>query len=173
MRRNDTGTRIRGWILKNTRIGPVLTLKVCYHDDPYCIEVQIPSPFQDNNVSGVRIVNGVDKHVTESMLTTKEEDIASVKPIAEARPRQKPTVTLTLRFFSCSWKGNGSIMKQNDHMVTSVMKCQKPSPDCYDMINQSLEEATERSHYSDTIDECKKKKKKFDDASQWLLEDWI
>ena len=36
-------------------------------------------------------------------------------------------------------------MKQNDHMIISVMKCQKPSPDCYDMINQSWEEATERS----------------------------
>ena len=30
-------------------------------------------------------------------------------------------------------------------MIISVMKCQKPSPDCYDMINQSHEEATERS----------------------------
>ena len=40
-------------------------------------------------------MNGVDKYVTESMLTTKEEDIASRKPIAEARPRQKPSVTLT------------------------------------------------------------------------------
>ena len=30
-------------------------------------------------------------------------------------------------------------------MNTSVMKCQKPWPDCYDMINQSLEEATEQS----------------------------
>ena len=29
------------------------------------------------------------------MLTTKEEDIASGKPIVEARPRQKSTVTLT------------------------------------------------------------------------------
>ena len=61
-------------------------------------------------------------------------------------------------------------MKQNDHMITSVIKCQKPSPDCYDMINQSLEEAG-AIHYSDIIDECRKKK--FDDASQWLLEDWI
>ena len=43
----------------------------------------------------VRIVNGVDKYVTESMLTTKEEDIASGKPIAKARPRQKRAVTLT------------------------------------------------------------------------------
>ena len=43
----------------------------------------------------MRIVNGVDKYVTESMLAKEEEDIASGKPIAEARPRQKPTVTLT------------------------------------------------------------------------------
>ena len=37
------------------------------------------------------------------------------------------------------------MLKQNDHTIISVMKCQKPSPDCYDMINQSLEDATERS----------------------------
>ena len=45
--------------------------------------------------NGVRVVNGVDKYVTESMLTKKEEDIASVKPIDKGRPRQKPTVTST------------------------------------------------------------------------------
>ena len=77
-------------------------MKVCYHDDRYSIEVQVPSLFQDNTVSWVRIVNGVDKHVTESMLTTKEEDMASGKPSATARPRQKPTVTLTSVFYSCS-----------------------------------------------------------------------
>ena len=86
---------MREWIRKNTRIGPVLRIKVCYHDDRYSIDVQIPSLFEDNTASWVRIVNGVDKYVTESMLTKKEEDIASVKPIAKARPRQKPTVTLT------------------------------------------------------------------------------
>ena len=36
-------------------------------------------------------------------------------------------------------------MKHNDHTITCVLECQQPSPDCYDMINQSLEEATERS----------------------------
>ena len=51
--------------------------------------------FQDHTASWVRIVNGVDKYVTDSMLTKEEEDTASGKPIAEARPRQKPTVTLT------------------------------------------------------------------------------
>ena len=51
--------------------------------------------FRDNTASWVRIVNGVDTYVTESMLTKKEDDTASGKPIAKARPRQKPTVTLT------------------------------------------------------------------------------
>ena len=40
-------------------------------------------------------MNGVDTYVTESMLTKEEEDKASGKPIAKARPRQKPAVTLT------------------------------------------------------------------------------
>ena len=84
MPRNEKGTRVRGWILKSTRIGQVLNIEVCYHADRYSIEVQIPSLFQDNTASWVRIVNGVDKYVTESM-RTKEEDIAS----------GKPTVTLT------------------------------------------------------------------------------
>ena len=51
--------------------------------------------FQDRTASWVRIVNGVDKYVTESVLTKEEEDEASEKPMAKARPRQKPTVTLT------------------------------------------------------------------------------
>ena len=40
-------------------------------------------------------MNGVDKFVTESMPTGKEEEIASGEPVAKARPRQTPTVTLT------------------------------------------------------------------------------
>ena len=60
MPRNEKGTRIRGWILKNTRICPVLNIKVCYHDDRYSIEVQIPSLFEDHTVSWVRIVNVAD-----------------------------------------------------------------------------------------------------------------
>ena len=95
MPRNEKKTRVRGWFRKNTRIGPVLNVKVCHHDVRYSIEVQLPSMFQDHTVSWVRIVNCVDKHVTESMPTAEEEDIASGKPIAKARPRQKPTVTLT------------------------------------------------------------------------------
>ena len=61
MLRNEKETRVRGWIRKNTRIGPVLNVKVCYHDDRNKIEVPIPSLSQDNALSWVRIVSGVDK----------------------------------------------------------------------------------------------------------------
>ena len=95
MPRNQKVTRVRGWIRKNTRFGPVLNVRVCYRNDRYSIEVQILSLLQDHTVSWAAIVNGVDKYVTESMLTAKEEDTASGKPIAKARPRQKTIVTLT------------------------------------------------------------------------------
>ena len=42
---------------RNARIGPVLHIKVCCLDDRYSIENQVPSLFQDNTASWVRIVN--------------------------------------------------------------------------------------------------------------------
>ena len=129
MPRNEKETRVIGWIRKNTRIGPVLNITVCYRDEQYSVEVQVPSLFQDDTVSWVRIVNGVDRYVTESMPTTKEEDTASVKPIAK-------TITRLLRHDQSAPRGiDGAI------------------------------------HCSDIQEECRKQK--FDDASQWLLEDWI
>ena len=98
MPRTEKVTRKRGWILKNTRIGPVLNIKVCYHDDRYIIEVQIPSLIEDNTVSWIRIVSGVGTYVTESVLTKKEEDRASGKPIAKAKPRQKPILVLARKW---------------------------------------------------------------------------
>ena len=85
MPRNEKGTRMRGWIRKDTRIGPVLNIKVCFRDVRYRIEIQVESLLQDNTASWVRIVNSVDKYVTEAMPTNEEEDIASVKPVAKAR----------------------------------------------------------------------------------------
>ena len=32
MFRNEKGTRVQEWILKTTRIGPVMDIKVCRHD---------------------------------------------------------------------------------------------------------------------------------------------
>ena len=114
--RSEKETRVIGWIRKDTRIGPVLNIKVCYRDEQYSIEIQVPSLFQDDTASWVRIVNGVDRYATESMPTAKEEDIASGKTIAKARPRQKPTVTLTSFSNSCP----GKEMDRHDHTINSV-----------------------------------------------------
>ena len=69
--------------------------------EQHTVEILVQSLFQDRTASWVRIVRGVDKYVTESMLTKKEE--TGEKSIAKARPRQKKqTVTLTPVFYSCS-----------------------------------------------------------------------
>ena len=159
------GARIRGW-----RIGPVLNIKVCYHDDRYSIEVQLPSLFEDNTISWVRIVNGVDTYVAESMLTKKEAGIASGDPIAKARPRQKPTVMLTsvsIPVLERKWI-DIETQRSHDH------KCYEVSKAMTRLLrhDQSVPRGSDGAiHNSDIIEECRKKK--FDDASQWLLEDWI
>ena len=130
----------------------------------------VPSLFQDHTVSCVRIVSGVDKNVTESMLTTKEEDIASGKPIAKARPRQKPTVTLTSVSIPVSERKWIDIATQRSH----DQKCFDKSKAITRLLrhDQSVPRGSDGAiHYSDVIDECRKKK--IDDASQWSLENWI
>ena len=92
---------MRGWIRGKTKNGPVLDVKVCDHEGRYGVEIMIESLFRDRTVQvyWVRIVNGINKYVTE---TSEEIPIASVekggtrKPVAKAKPRPKPTFTLTL-----------------------------------------------------------------------------
>ena len=94
--RSDPRTRARRWIRRNTKIGPVLNIHVCHHEDRYSVEIQVQSLFQDRTASWVRIVNGVEKYVTRTTETTEDEEHgASGKPIAKARPRMKSTITLT------------------------------------------------------------------------------
>ena len=64
--------------------------------DRYSIEILVESLFQDRTASCVRIVNGIDKYVTESM-ETKEEEVhrTSGRPVAKARARLKPAVALS------------------------------------------------------------------------------
>ena len=167
---NEKGTRVRGRIRKDTRIGPVLNIKTCYRDEQYSIEVQVPSLFEHDTASWVRIVNGVDRYVTESMPTAKEEDIASVKRIATARPRQKPTVTLTSVSIPVLERKWIDIETQRSH----DQKCYRVSKAMTRLLrhDESVPRGSDGAiHYNDIIEECRKQK--FDDASQWLLEDRI
>ena len=143
MLRKEKGTRIRGWTLKKTRIGPVLNKKFAimvidtvskfkYH---LCFKT-IPSLF----------VNGVDKYVTESMQNTKEEDMASVKPIAKARQRQKPTVTLTS--VSIPDMDRYQTQRSHDH------KCYEVSNDITRLLrhDQSVPRGSEGANHHSDID---------------------
>ena len=169
MPRHEKGTRVRGWIRKDTRIGPVVNIQVCYHDVRYSVEVQIPSLFEDNTASWVGIVNGVDKYETESMLTKKEEDVASGKPSAKARPRQKPTVTLTsvsILVLERKWI-DIETQRSHDH------ECYEVSKAITRLLrhDQSVPRGSDGAIHCSDIMECRRKK--FDGVSQWLLEDWI
>ena len=164
------GTLVRGWIRKDTRIGPVLNILVCYRDDRYSIEVQVPSLFHDDTVSWVRIVNVIDGYVTESMPSAREEDTALGKPIAKARPRQKPTVTLTsvsIPVLERKWI-DVETQRSHDQKCYEVSKVVTRLLRHDESVPQGIDGAI---HYNDIIEECRKKK--FDDASQWPLEDWI
>ena len=73
--RSEKASRVRGWILGNTKIGPVLDVKVCVHQGRYGIEILIESLFRDSTASWVRIVNGIDKYVTETSETISLESV--------------------------------------------------------------------------------------------------
>ena len=92
MPRNDPRFQTRGWIRKNTKVGPVLNIHVCHHEDRYSIEMQVRSLFQDRTASWVRIVNGVEKYVNETTEHISDEESFRV---AAARTRMKSTITLT------------------------------------------------------------------------------
>ena len=64
--RNEETSRVRGWIRGNTKIGPILDVKVCYHQGRHGVEIMIESLFRDRRISWVRIVNGINKYVIET-----------------------------------------------------------------------------------------------------------
>ena len=74
--RSEETSRVRGWIRANTKIGPVLEIKVSYHQGRYGVEIMIESLFRDRTVSWVRIANGFNKYVTE---TSEEIPVARVE----------------------------------------------------------------------------------------------
>ena len=85
-------------------------------DYRYSIGVQVPSLFQDNTASRVRLVNGVDKYVTESMLTKEEVDIVSGETIAKSKTKVKANSNAYGRLHSCSWK------KMDRHWNTTIKR---------------------------------------------------
>ena len=82
---DQEASRARGWILKHTKIGPVLDVKVCLHQNRYGIEIMVESLFRD----------GTPRPQEETTPTGNVERRSSGKLVAKARPQLKPAVTLS------------------------------------------------------------------------------
>ena len=106
--RSEPESRARGWILGNTKIGPVLDVKVCLHQERYGIEILIESLFRDGTPSWVRIVNGIHKYVTQTSETISLEKEAEHRVTREtcckSKPSTKACCDTVSHFYSSSWK---------------------------------------------------------------------
>ena len=70
--RDEKSTDPKGWIRRNTKIGPVLEVTTSYLQGKYGVEIRIESENKDNSLSWVRISHGLNKLATE--LIDKEYD---------------------------------------------------------------------------------------------------
>ena len=168
--RNQKAARARGWIIGNTKIDSVLDVKVCLHQYRHGVEILIESLFWDGTGSWVPIVNGINTCVSE---TSEEIPVASVvncasgRPVAKARPRLKPAVTLSsisvppLR----KWIDINPERFRQDCFVVSKAMIRLLRHD------QSVSRGDDGAVRFDDI--MKEFKKKFDVALQWPTDDWI
>ena len=176
MPRDQQGSRIKGWIQSNVRFGPVLDINVCNHYGRHSIEGQVQSLSQDQTVSWIRIVNGVDKFVREAM-PIQEEEKASEKPAAKARPILTPPSTSGWEVTPIEQRQQIDIESQesNDPCCFQVLKF---STRLLRHNQQVYREGDGAVHYDQVIDECKRKaisemKKDFVNAPHWSIEKWV
>ena len=140
---------------KQCTIWPRLDIKVCNHNGRYSNEVQAQSLFQDQTVSWIRIANGIDKFVRETM-PIQEEQKASGKPAAKARPILKPSsisdvnsILVGLRKWidTETQESNDLYSFQVSKFITRLLR---HSQEVYREVDGAV-------HYDQVIDECKKK----------------
>ena len=169
--RIDLRSRARGWIRKNTKIGPVLNIHVCHHEDRDSVEIHVRSQFQDRTASWVRVVIGVEKYVNETTETIEDDEHRALgKPIAKARPRMKPTATLTpvsVPLRERKWVDvNPGSYDHECHVISKAMTRLLRH-------DQNIPQETDGAiKYEDIVEEFNKKKKKnFEGASQWSVND--
>ena len=158
------------WEGGNTKIGPVLDVKICYHQGRYGVEIMTESFFRDRTVSWVRIVNGINKYVTE---TSEEISVGNVenwgtgKLVAKARPRQTPTLTLSL--VSIPYRERKWIDIEPGHLVKVVLKCKN----IIRLLrhDESVHWEEDRAVRFDDLTSIFTSE--FDGTSQWSVRAWI
>ena len=102
--RSEEASRVRGWILGNTKVGPVLDVKVCLHQRCYGFEIIIESLFRDRTVSWVRIVNKVNKCVSETSetISLENDEQSYSETCCEGKAASKACCDIVSHFYSCS-----------------------------------------------------------------------
>ena len=164
-------SRPRGWIRSNTQIDPVLDVKLYPHEGRYFIDIMTESLSWDQTVSWVRIVNGVNKYVTETSEEIPSENvqlfISSGTPVAHAKPRPKLVVNLS---------SNHVPIKERIWININPKPCNQ---DCFAvsklmirLLRQDasiLREDDRAVRFDDLIE---KFKVKFVDTLQWTVDDW-
>ena len=94
--RNYESSRVKAWIRGNTKIGPVLDVKICHHQKRYGVEIMIESLLGDKTASWVRVMSGNNKDVTETSFLLKIlETVCAGKHAARSKAKPKPTPTDT------------------------------------------------------------------------------
>ena len=68
-------------------------------------------------------------------------------------------------------KENGLTLKNKNWTIRSVLKCQKPSLDCYGMTHKFFRGPDGAIHYDDIIEEYRKEE--FINAPHWSIDKWI
>ena len=109
MPRDEKENCAKGWIESDAPFGPVSDTKVSKTHGRYSVEVKVPSLFEDQTISWVRIVNAVEKYVREAM-PIKEEEKASVKPAAKGETNIETVINKQLELFRWN-RENGSTLK--------------------------------------------------------------
>ena len=75
--RDEDASEPKGWIRRNTKIGPVLEVTTCCLQGKYGVEIRIKSAHKDNSHSWVRISHGLNKLVTN--LNNNEQETSEMQ----------------------------------------------------------------------------------------------
>ena len=107
--RDEKSSDPKGWIRRNTKIGPVLEVTTSYLQDKHGVEIRIESVNKDNSHSWVRISHGLNRLVTDVIDREYDDDEQETSETktdifayasrskAEAKPRRSSSACSSTR----------------------------------------------------------------------------
>ena len=134
------------WIRSNTKVGPVLDVKLYPHQGRYCIDIMIESLSRDRTVSWVRIVSGINKYVQKRQKKYPLRTLICSSAHGNlwqrlSQDRNLLWICLPVQFLSV--KDNGKTLI-HINSITVVLKCQNSWPEHCDTKRQFLEKLMEQ-----------------------------